>query len=75
MPELQNVETMKYEEAFAELEAIVNSLESEEHLLEDSLQLFARGQQLAKHCARLLDEAELRVKQLSGEEQIDFSTQ
>jgi len=33
--------------------------------------LFERGQSLSKHCALLLAKAELKVKQLSGEELID----
>ena len=64
----KKIEDLGYEEAFSELEAIVAALENEEHTLEKSMSLFERGQGLSKHCARLLEEAELRVRQLSDAE-------
>jgi exodeoxyribonuclease VII small subunit len=57
---------MTFEEAYAGLEAIVFALESDKHPLEESTELFERGQALARYCARLLDEAELRVQQVSA---------
>lgn len=66
------VETLTYEQAFAELRAIVANLESDEHALEEALALFERGQALARRCADLLDQADLKIKQLSGEELVDF---
>ncbi len=66
---------LSYEQAFAELESIVSRLESEKHSLEDAIALFERGQALARHCIELLDKAELRVQQLSGDELVDFSPQ
>lgn len=69
------VEELSYEQAFAELEEIVSSLESGEHALEQALNLFERGQSLARHCAALLDQADLKVQQLSGDELIDFEPQ
>jgi exodeoxyribonuclease VII small subunit len=65
---LTPVEDLNYEQAFSELEAILADLESEEHSLDDALALFERGQALAKHCTTLLDKAELKVQQISGEE-------
>lgn len=62
------VEELAYEQAFQELEEVVSALESEQQTLEQSLSLFERGQALARRCAELLDQAELRVRQLSDEE-------
>lgn len=62
------VEELNYEQAFKQLEEIVAALELEEHTLEESLELFERGQALAARCSKLLDTAELKVKQLSGED-------
>lgn len=70
--ELIPVEELSYEQAFSELEAIVAALEVDEHALEQALSLFERGQALARRCAALLDQADLKVQQLSGEELIDF---
>ncbi len=61
------VEQLTYEQAFNELEMIVAALDSEEQALEDALALFERGQALAHHCTQMLDDAELKVQQLSGD--------
>jgi exodeoxyribonuclease VII small subunit len=66
------VETLTYEQAFAELETIVAELESEEHTLDEAIARFERGQALAKHCADLLDKAELKVRQISGDDLTDL---
>ncbi len=67
------VEQLTYEQAFSQLEEIVSVLESDEHSLELALALFERGQTLAHYCANLLDQAELKVQQLSAEELVDFT--
>ena len=61
------VEALSYEEAMAELETIVDALEEGNQKLEDAMTLFERGQALMKRCAELLEKAELKVQQLSGE--------
>jgi exodeoxyribonuclease VII small subunit len=61
------VEELSYEEALAELEGIVESLEGEQSALEDSMKLFERGQILAAHCGGLLESAQLKVQKLVGE--------
>ena len=65
--EQKPIEELTYEQAFAELEAVVAALESGEQPLETSLSLFERGQALTKHCTELVDKAELKVRQLTGE--------
>ena len=66
------VEELTYEEAFAELETIVNTLEGEQNPLEDAMSLFERGQALVKRCSELLDWAELKVRKLSGDALVEF---
>lgn len=66
------LEELSYEQALAELENIVAALETNDHALDKTLALFERGQDLARYCAGLLDQAELKVKQLSGTELVDF---
>jgi len=66
------LDQLAYEQALAELEEIVATLEAEERPLDNSLALFERGQALARYCAGLLDQAELKVKQISGEDLTDF---
>lgn len=67
------LDQLSYEQALSELEEIVAALESEEHPLEEALTLYERGQALAHHCTALLDKAQLKVQQLSGEELSDIS--
>ena len=65
--ETKPIEKLTYEQAYAELEAVVSALETGEQSLDEALALFERGQGLTKHCAELLDKAELKVRKLSGE--------
>jgi exodeoxyribonuclease VII small subunit len=60
------VDEMSYEQAFAELEEIVRLLETDSKTLEESLALFERGQSLANRCVSLLDQADLRIRQLAS---------
>ncbi len=57
-----------FEEALAELEALVGRLEREELPLEETLALFERGQSLLGLCQQQLSAAELRVRELTFEE-------
>jgi exodeoxyribonuclease VII small subunit len=69
------VEELTYEQALGELEAVVASLENDERPLEQALKLYERGQALARYCADLLDKAELKIRQISGEDLVDFDPQ
>ena len=60
------VNDLTYEEAFAELESIIGTLEGEQNPLEKAMSLFERGQVLFKRCSELLEGAELKVHELSG---------
>jgi exodeoxyribonuclease VII small subunit len=66
------VEELTYEAALSELEQIVSSLEGEQNPLETAMLMFERGQSLVRRCAKLLDQAEIKVKQLSGDSLVDF---
>ena len=68
----KTVEELTYEDALAELEEIVSALEGEQNPLEESIKLFERGQALAAHCGVLLEAAELKVKQVAGDEVLPF---
>ncbi len=56
---------LTYEQAFAELETIIETLENGQLPLEQALKLYERGQLLSQFCADLLDNAELKIKQLN----------
>ena len=63
----EDIERMDFETAFKALQANVTALEGEDLSLEGSLTLYERGQALAKRCAKLLEKAELELRQLSPE--------
>jgi exodeoxyribonuclease VII small subunit len=67
-PSPKAVGALSYEKAFEELQQIVAALEGEPGSLDEAMALFERGQALVKRCTQLLDEAELRVRQLSGDD-------
>jgi exodeoxyribonuclease VII small subunit len=60
-----DVSQLNYEQAFTELEGVVNKLEHDQSSLEDTIALFERGQKLVERCAELLEKAELRLQTLS----------
>ncbi len=72
------IENLSFEQAFAELQEIVRILEEGSRPLADTLALYERGIRLAQHCHKLLDEADLRIKQLipngmGGYDEEDFT--
>ncbi len=58
------MDQLSFEEAYNELEQVVEKLEAGAETLEEGLRLYERGTKLSQHCATLLDQAELRVSQL-----------
>ncbi len=66
------VEELNYEEALAELEEIVDSLESEQNPLEAAMNFFERGQLLVTRCNALLESAQMKVQKLAGESLVPF---
>jgi exodeoxyribonuclease VII small subunit len=57
-------ETLTYEEALTQLEEIVTRLEDGNLPLQETLDLYAAGQELLTLCSDLLDNAELRLQEL-----------
>jgi len=67
---LPDIDDMTFETALEELEAIVARLEQGNFTLEEAMQLFERGQQLTHHCNQQLNQAVLRVEQLTADGEI-----
>lgn len=65
MPKEKTIGKMSYEESFKELQSVVEKMEAGELPLKDSLALFERGQALSARCGELLEEAQLRLRQLT----------
>jgi exodeoxyribonuclease VII small subunit len=58
-----DIAEMRYEDAREELVSIVSRLETGQAPLEDSMQLWRRGEALAAHCSRWLDDAQTEIEQ------------
>jgi|TARA_B110000444_G_C18818292_1_gene586329 exodeoxyribonuclease VII small subunit len=55
------IDNLEFEEAMEKLNEIIQGLESGEVKLSQSVEKFELGAQLAKHCKKLLDDAETRI--------------
>ena len=57
-------ESMNFEQSMARLEQIVRAMERGDVALEESLKLFQEGTQLVQQCSKLLDDAQLQIRQV-----------
>jgi exodeoxyribonuclease VII small subunit len=71
----KEIDDLTYEEAFTELQKIVEILGSDAKPLDETMKLFERGQSLLKRCSFLLDNAEMKIQQLNGEKLEDIEIQ
>lgn len=55
------IKDLDFEEAMDHLNEIIQGLESGEVKLSESVDKFELGSELAKHCKKLLDDAETRI--------------
>jgi exodeoxyribonuclease VII small subunit len=58
-------ETLSFEDALRALEQIVRRLESGDVPLDESIALYARGEELRKRCTERLQAAEARIQKLT----------
>ena len=59
---------IKFEDALARLEQIVDTLEAGHLPLEESLKAFEEGVGLARRCSKYLEEAEKRIELLTKDD-------
>lgn len=64
-----------FEKSLEELELIVNSLESGDLRLEESLELFERGVKLSRKCRERLANAERRIQRLMKDADGDLTAE
>ncbi|MDQ6644808.1 MAG: exodeoxyribonuclease VII small subunit [Chloroflexota bacterium] len=63
------MESLTFEEAYTQLETAVTALQDGQMPLERALHYYEEGMKLAQYCNELLQKAELRVQQLSVDNQ------
>ena len=71
--EQSNDSEVDFESALKELETLVSRMESGELSLDESLKAFERGIELTRKCQSSLEAAELRVKTLTTEKELEDS--
>jgi len=65
----QTEKKQTFEQALTELEKIVEKVEQGEIGLEESIDKYAQGMQLIKHCRDILNQAEKRIETINKEAQ------
>ena len=60
-----------YEEALEQLEALIDRIESGELGLEESIRHYEEGSKLIRHCRDILDAAESRIAEVSGDDRVE----
>ena len=60
----QDLGEMSFEQALKALEEVVRRLETGEVPLEESIDLYERGEMLRKHCQARLDAAQARIEKI-----------
>lgn len=61
----KNIQEKTFEESFTRLEKILETLESEDCSLEETIKLYEEGLTLTKTCYDKLNNAELRIKEIN----------
>ncbi|HEY6468502.1 MAG TPA: exodeoxyribonuclease VII small subunit [Candidatus Dormibacteraeota bacterium] len=63
-PTEDDISSLTYEAALAELDTLITKLEGGSIALEEAIGAYERGARLAQHCSELLERTEQRVQQL-----------
>ena len=63
--DLQDIATLPFERALADLEEIVTRLERGSVPLEESIAIYERGEALKTRCEALLRDAEMRIEKIT----------
>ena len=71
----KSIDKMSFEEALAELEEIVNKIDTGQESLADAVASFEKGVALKKHCEKMLKEAKLKIEKvtITAENKIEFT--
>ena len=62
--EKDKLESLSFEDSYDLLDQLIQRLEEGDLTVDESIALYEEGMQLAAHCERQLDDAEIKVTQL-----------
>lgn len=71
MDKTEDMQSKTIEQAFAELDILVQKLEDRETSLEDSFSCYRQGMELLKHCSEKLDTVEKKMLQMNEDGSLD----
>jgi exodeoxyribonuclease VII small subunit len=74
MSENNSTINMSFEQALAELEAIVKKIDTGQEDLADAVASFKRGVLLKQHCEKMLSAAKLEIEQIIKADNGEIST-
>lgn len=60
-----SIDSLNFEDALAELEKIVTSLEGGKAPLDQSISAYERGIKLKQHCEKMLNEAQEKIEKIT----------
>ena len=60
----KDISQLTFEDALKALEELVRRLESGDVPLDESIDLYERGEKLRKHCQKRLDAAQMRIEKI-----------
>ena len=60
----EDIQALRFEDALAELETLVQKLESGQVSLEESIDMYTRGTHLKQHCEARLANAQARIEKV-----------
>jgi exodeoxyribonuclease VII small subunit len=71
----KSIEKMSFEEALAELEEIVNKIDTGQESLADAVSSFEKGVALKNHCEKMLKETKFKIEKITitAENKIEFT--
>lgn len=67
----KKISKMSFEDALARLEQIVETLSSQKINLDSMIDLHEEGSALKEHCARRLEEAQMKIETVSQKSRIE----
>ena len=70
-----DIQKMDFEEAFKNLEEIVNRLEDGRVGLEDSINIYSQGMQLKRHCEGKLTNAREHIEKIAADSDGNLTTE
>lgn len=75
MNKKNDIKGLSFEQALSELEEIVEKLEQGDIDLEDSIDIYERGNLLKAHCEKKLESAKMKIDKIISQPDGDFSSE